>query len=42
MYLVTRAAGDPAALAGSIRDQLLEVDKDQPLDEVRTTLRIVD
>jgi predicted permease len=35
-YLVVRAAGDPLGLANAIRDQVLAVDPDQPVSDIRT------
>ena len=36
MMLVVRSSGDPAALTAALREQVLAVDKDQPLSEVAT------
>ena len=36
MLLVTKTAGDPAAMAGVIRQQVWAIDKDQPVFDVRT------
>ena len=36
MVLVTKTAGDPAAMAGIIRQQVWAIDKDQPVFAVRT------
>jgi len=36
MVLVARTSGDPAAMAASIRQQVLAIDKDQPVFDVRT------
>ena len=36
MVLVTKTAGDPAAMAGVIRQQVWGIDKDQPVFDVRT------
>ncbi|HEV3468003.1 MAG TPA: ABC transporter permease, partial [Pyrinomonadaceae bacterium] len=36
MTLVVRCAGDPAALAAAVREQVWAVDKDQPVYNVRT------
>ena len=36
MVLVTKTAGDPAAMAGVIRQQVWAIDKDQPVFDVRT------
>lgn len=36
MVLVTKTAGDPAAMAGVIRQQVWAIDKDQPVYDVRT------
>lgn len=41
MTLVVRAAGDAAALAGSIRADVQELEKDQPVYNVRTFDRVV-
>jgi ABC-type antimicrobial peptide transport system permease subunit len=36
MSFVVRTAGDPAALAGSVQEQIWTVDRDQPVSGVRT------
>ena len=36
MTLVVRSSGDPTALAGALREEVLAVDKDQPLSEIAT------
>lgn len=36
MTLVVRSSGDPGALTAALREQVLSVDKDQPLSEVAT------
>jgi len=36
MVLVTKTAGDPAAMAGVLRQQVWAIDKDQPVFDVRT------
>jgi putative ABC transport system permease protein len=36
MVLVTKTAGDPAAMAGVIRQQVWAIDKDEPISDVRT------
>ena len=36
MVVVTKTAGDPAAMAGVIRQQVWAIDKDQPVFDVRT------
>jgi putative ABC transport system permease protein len=36
MFLVVRTAGDPLSLAGAIRAQIGEVDRDQPIANVAT------
>jgi putative ABC transport system permease protein len=41
MYLLARAAGDPASLTASIRDAIREVDKDQPVFRVMTMEQVV-
>jgi putative ABC transport system permease protein len=36
MTMVVRASGNPTNLAGTIRNQIWEVDKDQPISQIRT------
>ena len=36
MYLVVRADGDPLALTASIREQIAQVDRDQPVANIQT------
>jgi putative ABC transport system permease protein len=36
MTLVARTAGDPKQMAAALRDQVLAVDKDQPVTDIRT------
>lgn len=36
MWLVTRSASDPASVASSVRRELLAIDADQPVTDVRT------
>ncbi len=36
MALAVRTAGDPVALAGAIRNQVLAIDSDQPIAEIKT------
>ena len=36
MTLVVRSSGDPSALTAALREQVLAVDKDQPLSEIAT------
>jgi putative ABC transport system permease protein len=39
MYLVSRVSADPAALAGPIRQAILGIDSDLPIDAIRTMRR---
>jgi putative ABC transport system permease protein len=41
MYLVTRAANDPASLSASVQKEIHAVDKDQPVFAVKTMERLV-
>ena len=41
LTLVTRTTGDPVGLTSAIKDQVLAVDKDQPVSNVRTMEQIV-
>ncbi len=41
MTLVVRAEGDPAALASAVRGKIQEVDKDQPVFDVRTMREVI-
>jgi putative ABC transport system permease protein len=36
MHLVVRTAGEPLAMAGAIRNEVLAIDKDQPVSNIRT------
>jgi len=36
MFLVLRASGDPTRLAPAVRQQIWSIDKDQPVEDVRT------
>jgi putative ABC transport system permease protein len=40
MTLVIKTSADPAALAAAVRQQVLAVDKDQPLSRIRTMRRV--
>jgi putative ABC transport system permease protein len=40
--LVVRASGDPAALAGAVRDAIWSVDKDQPVVRIATMRELVE
>jgi putative ABC transport system permease protein len=41
MYLFVRAASDPASLASAVREQVREIDREQPVTEVRTMNEVV-
>jgi putative ABC transport system permease protein len=41
MTLVARAAGDPSNLTSAIRDAVLQIDKEQPIADIRTLDRIL-
>jgi putative ABC transport system permease protein len=40
MVVVARTTGDPASLAGSLRQNVWAIDKDQPVAEVRTMVEV--
>ncbi len=42
MSLAVRAAGDPTALAGAIRNEVLQVDPEQPISQVKTMEQALD
>ena len=42
MGVAVRATGDPAMLAGAIRSQVLEIDSEQPIAEVKTMEAMLD
>ncbi|HKP86339.1 MAG TPA: ABC transporter permease [Blastocatellia bacterium] len=40
MALIVKTAADPASLAGPVRDQVLAIDKDQPVSSIETMERV--
>jgi putative ABC transport system permease protein len=41
LTLVVRSSSDPMAMAGPVRDQILAIDKDQPVSSIRSMERMV-